>query len=56
MRSFSSPAAEEGACTYCPFHPVCGDGAPRRARLALAEEEDGALARFRALALGEEEG
>jgi hypothetical protein len=49
------PTAAEGECAWCPFHPLCGEGAPRRAREALAEEEDGALARFRALALGEED-
>jgi len=47
------PSTEEGDCEYCPFQPLCGDGAAARARAALAEEEDGPLARFRALKLGE---
>jgi hypothetical protein len=34
---------------------VCGDGVVRRAREGLAEEEDGPLARFRAMKLGEED-
>ncbi|WP_041453726.1 PD-(D/E)XK nuclease family protein [Anaeromyxobacter dehalogenans] len=47
------PSADEGDCTYCPFHVVCGSGAARRAREALADVEDGPLARFRALKLDE---
>jgi RecB family exonuclease len=49
------PSADEGDCEYCPFHVLCGDGAVARAREALAEVEDGPLARFRALKLGEED-
>ncbi|GAO02103.1 PD-(D/E)XK nuclease superfamily protein [Anaeromyxobacter sp. PSR-1] len=51
-RSFP-PSADEDDCTYCPFHVVCGSGATRRAREALADVEDGPLARFRALKLDE---
>lgn len=47
------PTADEDDCEYCPFHPLCGDAATRRAREGLAEEEDGPLARFRTLKLGE---
>jgi hypothetical protein len=50
------PSADEGDCEYCPFHVLCGDAAVARAREALAEVEDGPLARFRALKLGEEDG
>jgi hypothetical protein len=50
------PTADEGDCEYCPFQPLCGDGAAARAREGLAEEEeDGPLARFRTLKLGEED-
>ena len=46
------PSADEGDCEYCPFHVLCGDAAAARAREALAELEDGPLARFCALKLG----
>jgi hypothetical protein len=46
-------SADEDDCEFCPFHVLCGDGAVRRAREALAEVEDGPLARFRALKLGD---
>jgi len=49
------PSADEGDCEYCPFHVLCGQGAARRAREALAGVEDGPLARFRALKLGDDE-
>ncbi|MFL5274037.1 MAG: PD-(D/E)XK nuclease family protein [Anaeromyxobacteraceae bacterium] len=49
----STPHAED--CTHCPFEPVCGAEAPRRAAACLAEAEGGPLARFRALKDGEEE-
>ena len=49
------PTTDKGDCEYCPFQPLCGDGAPRRAREGLSEEEDGPLVRFRALKLGEED-
>jgi RecB family exonuclease len=49
------PTTNEGDCDYCPFAPVCGDGVVQRAREGLAEEEDGPLARFRAMKLGEED-
>jgi hypothetical protein len=49
------PSAQEGDCEYCPFHVLCGEGAVARAREALAEVEDGPLARFRALKLDEED-
>jgi PD-(D/E)XK nuclease superfamily len=51
-RAFA-PTPDEGDCEYCPFHPLCGDVATRRAREGLAEEQDGPLVRFRALKLGE---
>ena len=47
------PAVDEDDCVYCPFRPLCGDDATRRAREGLAEEKDGPLARFRAIRLGE---
>jgi CRISPR/Cas system-associated exonuclease Cas4 (RecB family) len=50
------PSADEDDCAYCPFHVLCGDGAAARAREALAEVEDGPLARFGALKqVGEED-
>lgn len=50
------PSAVEGDCTYCPFRALCGDGeTQRRVREALADVEDGPLARFRALKLDEED-
>lgn len=52
-RAFTSTPVP-GDCRYCPFLPLCGDHAPRRALEGLAEA-DGALGRFRALKLGEEE-
>jgi hypothetical protein len=54
-RAFA-PTPDEGDCGYCPFQPVCGAGSARRAAEGLEEAEDGgALARFRALKLGEGE-
>jgi ATP-dependent helicase/DNAse subunit B len=51
-----APTPDEKNCKYCPFRVVCGAGAPRRAAEGLEEAEDGgALARFRALELGEGE-
>ena len=47
------PTTDKGDCEYCPFQPLCGDGAARRAREGLSEEEDGPLVRFRTLKLGE---
>jgi RecB family exonuclease len=49
------PTTDEDDCGYCPFHPLCGDAATRRAREGLAEEEDGPLVRFRKLKLGEDD-
>jgi hypothetical protein len=49
------PTTDAADCEYCPFEPLCGDGVPRRAREALELEDDGPLARFRALELGEED-
>jgi len=55
-RAFPS-TPDAGDCGFCPFVPVCGDQAARRAAEGLAQaEDDGALARFRALKLGEDEG
>jgi RecB family exonuclease len=53
-RAFA-PTPDEGDCEYCPFHPVCGAHACRRAREGLSEEDDGPLVRFRRLKLGEGE-
>jgi inactivated superfamily I helicase/CRISPR/Cas system-associated exonuclease Cas4 (RecB family) len=48
------PTPDEDDCEYCPFQPLCGDAATRRAREGLRlEEEDGPLVRFRRLKLGE---
>jgi RecB family exonuclease len=47
------PSADDGDCEFCPFHVLCGGGAVARAREALADVEDGPLARSRALKLGE---
>jgi PD-(D/E)XK nuclease superfamily len=52
-RNFA-PTPDEEDCVYCPFKPLCGASAARRAREALAAEE-GALAAFRELRLGEGE-
>ncbi|HEU4382132.1 MAG TPA: PD-(D/E)XK nuclease family protein [Anaeromyxobacteraceae bacterium] len=42
--------ADEGDCDYCLFQPLCGAAVPRRAREALAEEdEESPLGRFLAL-------
>ncbi|HEY6001869.1 MAG TPA: PD-(D/E)XK nuclease family protein, partial [Anaeromyxobacter sp.] len=49
------PSADEDDCPYCPFKPLCGGDAVRRAREGLAGEEDGPLAGFRRLKLGEED-
>jgi hypothetical protein len=49
------PTADEDDCPYCPFKPLCGGDAARRAREGLAGEEDGPLAGFRRLKLGEED-
>jgi hypothetical protein len=49
------PTPHEEDCGYCPFRPLCGKEAPRRAQAALGVEEDGPLARFRSLKLGDEE-
>jgi len=53
-RAFPS-SAHAGDCEYCAFHVLCGDAAVARARQALADVEEGPLARFRALKLGEED-
>jgi hypothetical protein len=49
------PSVDQGDCEYCAFHVLCGDAAVARARKALADAEDGPLARFRTLKLGEED-
>ena len=52
-RSFvASPRVED--CRYCLFAPLCGPVEPRRAAAGLAGLEDGPLARFRRLKLGED--
>jgi ATP-dependent helicase/nuclease subunit B len=57
LRARAFPATPHaGDCTYCPFLPLCGSEAPRRAAEGLAAEEDGALARFRDLKDGEGDG
>jgi len=53
-RSFPS-APDEDDCGYCPFRPLCGSEAPRRAREGLAEATSGPLARYRSLKGLEEE-
>jgi RecB family exonuclease len=56
-RAFPS-TADVADCEFCPFEPLCGDAVPRRAAegLALEDEEDGPLVRFRRLKLGDEDG
>jgi RecB family exonuclease len=51
----STPHADD--CIYCPFKPVCGAEAPRRAAACLAglDDDAGALGRFRALKAGDDE-
>ena len=51
-RAFA-PTPDEEDCLYCPFRPLCGTAAPRRALEGLGEAEDGPLAMFRSLKLGE---
>jgi RecB family exonuclease len=53
-RRFPS-TADEGDCEYCPFQPLCGAAAPRRAREGLAEEdEQSPLGRFLAMKVEDE--
>lgn len=53
-RAFTATPDRED-CTFCPFRPLCGEATVARARAGLEDEEDGALGRFRALKLGDEE-
>jgi RecB family exonuclease len=51
------PTPDEGDCEYCPFAPLCGSEAPRRAACGLAAlgpDGDATLRAFRALKDGEE--
>ncbi|HET6923007.1 MAG TPA: PD-(D/E)XK nuclease family protein [Anaeromyxobacteraceae bacterium] len=53
-RRFPS-TADEGDCEYCPFQPLCGAAAPRRAQVGLAEEdEESPLGRFLAMKVEDE--
>jgi PD-(D/E)XK nuclease superfamily protein len=46
-----APTPDEDDCAFCPFKPLCGASAAKRAREALAAEE-GPLAAFREARLG----
>lgn len=50
------PSPDADDCFFCPFRPLCGEEGPRRGAEGLAlAGDDGPLAEYRALALGEEE-